>query len=61
MCTKRLPVRIRLSLIVTIIYRCTNHYNYLQAYLHQTQIYLQALVIKNRCIQTQVILKCQMH
>ncbi len=41
MCTKRLLVRIRSSLLVTIIYNFAKHNNYLQAHLHQTQTYLQ--------------------
>jgi hypothetical protein len=38
---QRLVVRIRPSLLVMIIFRFTKHYNYLQAYLHSTQTYLQ--------------------
>jgi hypothetical protein len=33
-CTKGLLVRIRSSLLVMILRKCTKHYNYLQAYLH---------------------------
>ncbi len=42
MCTERLFVRFRSSLFVKIIYKCTKHYNYLHAYLHLAQTYLQA-------------------
>jgi hypothetical protein len=36
-------VSFRSSLLVAIIFKCTKHYNYLQAYLQQTQTFLQAL------------------
>jgi hypothetical protein len=42
-CTKRQLVRTRSSLLVTIFYKFTKHYNYLQAYLHSTQAYLKYL------------------
>ncbi len=48
-CTKRLLVKIRSSLLLTINYECTKHYNYLQAYSHKIQRYLQI----------QKLLKCQ--
>jgi hypothetical protein len=39
-CTKKLLVRVRSSLLVTIVFKSTKHFNYLQAYLQQTQTYL---------------------
>jgi hypothetical protein len=41
MCTERILVSIRSSVLVKIIYKCTKHYNYLHAYLHLAQTYLQ--------------------
>ncbi len=38
---KRLVVKIESSLLLTIIYKYTKHYNYLQAYLPKLQAYLQ--------------------
>ncbi len=38
---EKTTVRIRSSLLVTIIYNFPKHYNYLQAHIHQTQTYLQ--------------------
>ncbi len=39
-----------------ILYKCTKHYNYLQAYLRQTQTYLQARkLLKHTCTVTKVI------
>ncbi len=49
-CTKRLLVRIRSSLLANIIFRFTKYYNCLPAYLHSTHTYLKATkVIKNTC------------
>jgi hypothetical protein len=39
---KRLLVSCRSSLVGIIIYKYTKHCKYLEAYLHQTQTYLQA-------------------
>jgi hypothetical protein len=38
-CTKRLQVTIRSSLLLMMIYNCIKHYNYLQAHLHEIQTY----------------------
>ncbi len=56
MCTNRLLVNFKSSLLLMIIYKCTKHYNYLQAHLHLIQTYLQASnVIKSHMYRHKVI------
>jgi hypothetical protein len=67
-CMKRLlvTVRFRLRLLVTVIYKCTKHYNYLQTYLQAskllntcTHIYTNTKVLKNaKLIKAWVKLNC---
>jgi hypothetical protein len=42
-CTKRLLVNFKSSLLLTIIYKCTKHYDYLQTYLQASKL------LKHKC------------